>query len=170
MASMRKYFVILMILSIVDFNTYSFAQKKKKARDNPGKKILASLHPKPKMKPTPMGLGLLPGYKHKGATDFEGNNSGEIWKKGGLKITYEMGFNEGQAVKPEKKEEYLEYREKTVNGRTVRFAFTKESRFIASVLRDDYPNTPHAANFYTKVQKSEDAADMVTMVMTILQK
>ena len=167
----RRYWIVLVTCGVLCLNAIEVvSQNKKTSRTDPAKDILETLHPKPKMKPAPHGLLLLPGYKHKGATDFEGNDSGQIWKKGGLRITYEMGFNEGQAVTPEKKKEYVDYVEKVVNGRTVRYALTKEGKFILTMPLNNNPNTSHAANFYTNVKTLEEAADLITMGLAFAQK
>jgi hypothetical protein len=164
---------ILIIASSIIFSllfvTPSSAQDKNKSKADPERAILEQLNPRPKRKPAPRGMRLLPGYKHKGAVDFEGNDSGEIWKEGGIRITYEMGFSEGQAVRPEDKDKFLQYSEKILNGRTVRCAFTKEKIYIVTVPLADDLNTLHAANFYTKVAQPGDAADMVSMALTLIQ-
>ncbi len=146
------------------------AQDKKKGDPDPGQELLDRLHPKPTERESPGGIKLLPGYKHKGATDFEGNNTGEIRKKGGLKIIYAMGFSWGQEADPKDKGKYLEYSERVISGRVVRFAFTKEKVFIVSVPLDYTPDTSYAANFSAKVQKPEDAADMVTMALSLIRR
>jgi hypothetical protein len=148
----------------------SLAQDKTRSEADPRQELLDRLHPKPAEREAPMGLKLLPGYKHKGATDFEGNTTGEIRKKGGLKISYAMGFSWGQEADPKEKDKYLQYSEQVISGRVVRFAFTKEKVFIVSVPLDDTPDTAYAANFSTKVQKPEDAADMVTMALSLIQR
>lgn len=147
----------------------SLAQERKKNSD-PRQEILDRLHPKPTEREAPRGLKLLAGYKNKGATDFEGNETGEISKKGGLKITYAMGFSYGQVVDPRDKNKYLQYREQTVNGRVVRFALTKKKVFMISVPLIDIPDTAYAANFSTKVKKPGDAADMITMALSLIQR
>jgi hypothetical protein len=166
-----------LILSVVAFGVMtacvpapSLAQEKKKAEPDPRQELLDRLHPKPTEREAPGGIKLLPGYKHKGATDFEGNTTGEIRKKGGLKISYAMGFSWGQEADPKEKEKYLQYSEQVISGRVVRFAFTKEKVFIVSVPLEDTPDTAYAANFSTKVQKPEDAADMVTMALSLIQR
>ena len=140
------------------------------AQQNPKQDLLNKLHPPEVERPAPAGIKLLPGYRHKGATDFEGNSTGHIWKKGGLKINYAMGLSWGQEVDPKNKSSYIDYSEQTINGRVVRFAFTKEKLFIISVPLDDTPDTLHAANFSTKVSKPDDAAAMRTMALSLLQK
>jgi hypothetical protein len=140
------------------------------AQQNPKQELLNQLHPPEIEKPAPAGIKLLPGYRHKGATDFEGNVTGHIWKKGGLDIRYAIGLSWGQEADPQKKSAYLEYSEQTINGRVLRFAFTKEKLFIISVPFDDTPNTLNAANFSTRVSKPDDAADMKTMALSLLRK
>jgi hypothetical protein len=130
---------------------------------------LNRLHPKPTEKEAPNGIKLLSGYKHKGATDFEGNNTGKIWKKGGLNISYAMGPLWGQEIEPGDKDKYLQYWEEVVDGRIVRFAYTKEKIFVVTVPLGDTPDTPYAANFHTRVERPEAAADMVTMARSLIQ-
>jgi hypothetical protein len=140
------------------------------AQQNPKQELLNQLHPPEIEKPAPGGIKLLPGYRHKGATDFEGNATGQIWKKGALKINYAMGLSWGQEADPNNRSSYIEYSEQTINGRVVRFAFTKAKLFIISVPRDETPNTLNAANFSTKVSKPDDAADMKTMALSLLRQ
>jgi hypothetical protein len=146
----------------------SSAQEQQKSHDSP-QETLDRLHPKATEQPAPHRIKILAGYKHKGATDFEGNNTGKIWKKGGLKIIYAIGFSWGQEVDPKDKDTYLQYSEKVVNGWVVRLALTRKKMFMVSVALGDMPNTLHAANFSTKVEKPEDAADMVTMALSLIQ-
>lgn len=164
--SLKNWVVILAFISLLCFQNSALSQQRKKPRQPTEQELLESLHPKFKLKPAPAGLKLLPGYKHKGATDFEGNRLGEIWKKEGLKFKYEMGMNEGMRVNPEKRNEYLEYTETTINGRLIRTAFTKEKVFTVSVSPFD---SIDQANFYAKVEKIEEAKDMVTMIMECIQ-
>ena len=140
------------------------------AQQKPKQDLLNKLHPPEVERPAPAGIKLLPGYRHKGATDFEGNATGRIWKKGGLNIKYAMGLSWGQEADPQKRSAYLEYSEQTSNGRVVRFAFTKKKLFIISVPFDDTPNTFNAANFSTNVSKPDDAADMKTMALSLLRQ
>jgi hypothetical protein len=148
----------------------SHALTQERGKPDAQQELLKQLHPPPTEKEAPAGIKLLPGYRHKGATDFEGNATGQIWKKGGLKINYAMGFSLGQEADPKQKATYLQYSEQTINGRTVRFAFTKAKIFIISLPLNDAPDTFHAANFSTKVQRPEDAADMVTMALSLLRQ
>jgi hypothetical protein len=52
----------------------------------------------------------------------------------------------------------------------VRFAFTKEKLLIVSVPLIDAPDTAYAANFSTIVEKPEEAADMVTMALSLIKQ
>ncbi|HEX8492104.1 MAG TPA: hypothetical protein VF658_04625 [Pyrinomonadaceae bacterium] len=169
----RYWFSLKLLITIVIAGClpiFSSAQEEKKKNTDSRQEILDQLHPKPTEKEAPHGIKLLPGYKHKGATDFEGNATGEIRKKNGLKITYAMGLSWGQEADPKDKDKYLQYSEQVINGRVVRFAFTREKVFIVSVPLDDAPDTAYAANFYTKVQKPEDTTDMVTMALSLIQQ
>jgi hypothetical protein len=80
-----------------------------------------------------------------------------------------MGLSWGQEVNPTDKDKYIQYTEKVINGRVVRFAFTKEKVFMVSVPLDSTTNTVYAANFSTKVKKPEDASDMVAMALSLIQ-
>jgi hypothetical protein len=100
---------VVFIAFAVFLPALSFGQAQKKSETNPGQEILDQLHPKPTRKNPPMGMKLLAGYKHLGAKDFEGNATGEIWKKDGLKITYAMGFSWGQEADPKDRDKYLQY-------------------------------------------------------------
>ena len=162
--------VVALVATAVCPPTYSLAQGEKRSKIDPRQELLDRLHSEPTVREVPGNIRLLPGYKHKGATDFEGNATGEIWKKGGLKISYAMGFSWGQEADPRDRDKYLQYWDRTINKRNVRFAFTKEMLFIASVPLDDNPDTFYAANFRTRVQRPEDATEMVTMALSLIQQ
>ncbi len=123
------------------------------------------LHPEPVENDPPRGIKLLAGYKHRGATDFEGNQVGEISKSDGVKIKYAIGFSQGMAAGPEQKAAYVWYQEQKVNSRIIRYSLGKTRVLIISVPLDDDPNSLHAANFYGTIKKPEDIADMFLMIL-----
>ncbi len=123
------------------------------------------LHPEPKASDPPKGIELLPGYKHKSTTDFEGNQVGEISRPGGVKIKYEMGLSQGMAVDTDQRATYTWYREQKANGRTTRYALNKSNILTVSIPLDDTPGTLHVANFYGTIKKRDDIADMLLMVL-----
>lgn len=143
----------------------SSAQDRKKEQDRPEHMILGQLHPGVIDADPPKGIKLLAGYKHKAATDFEGNRVGEISKSDGVKIKYEMGFSQGMAVDPDQKAVYVWYREQKVNGRITRYALSKGNVLMISVPLGDEPNTLHAANFYGQIRSPDDIADMLLMIL-----
>jgi hypothetical protein len=153
-------FAIVFVSSV-----FLFAQEAGKQKLDPKRAILEQMHPSPIEAEPPQGVRLLAGYKHKAATDFEGTGAGEIWKDGGLKIRYEMGLSQGQAVEPNERGKYLWYREQIVNGRVVRFALTKKKMLMITIPLDNTPNTWHAANFYGEIKRSEDIAEMLLMIL-----
>jgi hypothetical protein len=120
--------------------------------------------------PPPKGINLLAGYKHKAATDFEGNQVGEISMSDGIKIKYEMGFSQGMAVDPNQKNVYVWYREQKLNSRITRYALSKDNILIISVPLSDEPNTLHAANFYGQIRNPDDIADMLLMILPFAYK
>jgi hypothetical protein len=142
----------------------SFAQDRSKTQ-NPEQSGLRQLHPKPVESDPPKGIRLLAGYKHKSATDFEGNQVGEISKREGVKIKYEIGFSQGMAVDVDQKAAYVWYREQRTNMRTAHYALNKAHVLMISIPLDDEPNTLHVANFYGKIEKPEDIADMLLMIL-----
>jgi hypothetical protein len=128
------------------------------------------LHPKPVESDPPKGIRLLAGYKHKSATDFEGNQVGEISKRDGVKIKYELGFSQGMAVNVDQKAAYVWYREQKTNMRTAHYALNKAHVLMMSIPLDDEPNTLHVANFYGTIEKPEDIADMLLMILPFALK
>ncbi|MCA1612864.1 MAG: hypothetical protein LC800_01675 [Acidobacteria bacterium] len=146
------------------------AQEARKQEPAPPENEVSEHLRKTPLKDAPRGLKLPAGYEHKGEMDFEGTIWGEIWKKGGLQIKYLHSPVYGQIVKPQDKDSYLKYWEQVVNGRVVRFAFTKGKYLLISVPLDDTPDTINSATFSTKVEKPEDAADMVTMALSLLRE
>jgi hypothetical protein len=127
--------------------------------------LLEELHPGLVESEPPDGIKLLPGYKHKSATDFEANDAGEISKPGGVTIKYEMGFSQGMAVDLTPKDAYVWYRERKVSSITMVYGLTKDNVLIVSIPLDNDPEKHRAANFYGKIRKPEDIADMLTMVL-----
>jgi hypothetical protein len=146
------------------------AQDRSKQGTPPEQTVLRQLHPEPVEGDPPKGIRLLAGYEHKGAPDFEGNQVGEISKRDGVKIKYEMGFSQGLAVDPGQRAAYVWYREQQVNGRITRYALSKSKVLMISVPLDDAPNTLHVANFYGTIQKSDDIADMLLMILPFAYK
>jgi len=138
---------------------------KEKEQEGPKKTAVRQLHPDFVESDPPNGISLLSGYKHKGATDFEGNQVGEISKSNGLKIKYEMGFSQGMATDPDQKETYVWYQEQKVNGRMTRYALSKSNVLMISVPLDDAAKTLHVANFYGTILRPSDIADMLLMVL-----
>ena len=169
---MGEHFSVLRLTTVIALSLWLpatfLAQGHEKSPD-PRQEILEQLHPRLREQEAPNGIKLLQGYKHKGATDFEGNNTGKIWKKGGLKIDYAIGFSWGQEVDPKARGQYLQYSEEIVNGRIVRIAFTKDKVLMISVPLGDTADTLNAANFSTKVDQPEDAADLVTMALSLIR-
>lgn len=146
-------------------SSFSFAQKASKQRVDPKRTTLEQLHPPLVESEPPKGISLLIGYKHRSGTDFEGNNVGEVLKAGGLKIRYEIGFSQGEAVESSQKNKYLWYREQSINGRIVKYALNRSRTLIITIPLDATPNTWHAANFYGEIKRPEDIADMLLMVL-----
>jgi hypothetical protein len=140
-------------------------QDRSKQGTPPEQTVLRQLHPEPVEGDPPKGVILLAGYKHKGATDFEGNQVGEISKHDGVKIKYEIGFSQGFAVDPDLKATYIWYREQKVNGRITRYALSKKNVLMISIALDDAPSSLHAANFYGEIRRPDDIADMLLMVL-----
>jgi hypothetical protein len=137
--------VLAIVLAIWNLST---AQDRSKPETPPQKTVLRQLHPDPVENDPPTGIRLLAGYKHKSATDFEGNQVSEISKSDGAKIKYEMGFSQGMAVDADQKATYVWYREQKINGRITRYALSKINILAISIPLDDDPNTLHVANFY----------------------
>lgn len=168
-------FLIVLMLNISTLQLLGREQKeKKKKREKDSaipERVVDVLHPKPTKNNSRSvaGIKLLPGYNATHAKDFEGNEYGEIEKRGGLKITYQIGLNQGQMVKTAELNQYIYYYRQIVDGRSVLSALTKEKIFIVSVpLNDKDPN--HAANFLAKVEKPEAANDMLVMALSLLEK
>src|SRR5258708_1171766 len=145
-----------MLAMAVVLSQFSSAQDRSKQVTRPEQKVLRQLHPEPVESDPPKGVELLAGYKHRGTTDFEGNQVGEISKNRGVKIKYEIGFSQGLAVDADQKATYVWYREQKINGRITRYALTKRNILMISIALDDGPNNLHAANFYGEIRRPDD--------------
>ncbi len=148
----------------------SFAQDSEKNAQEPKQEVSRQLHPDPKESEPPKGIRLLPGYKHKSATDFEGNRVGEISSPDGVQIKYEMGLSEGMVVDTDQRATYTWYREQKTNGGVTRYALNKNNVLMISIPLDDTPGTLHVANFYGTIKKSDDIADMLLMILPFAYK
>jgi S-adenosylmethionine-dependent methyltransferase len=126
---------------------------------------LDRLHPSLLEAPAPMGMQLLAGYQHEAATDFEGNEVGQIWKENGIKIRYEIGISQGHAVDLDMKNSYQWSREQTVHGRIVKLAIDRENVLLITIPLNN-KSSWHAANFYGDIKNPQDMVDMILMVLT----
>jgi hypothetical protein len=162
--------IIKVAAFVLIMSQFSSAQERSKNESPEQQTALRQLHPKAVESEPPKGIKLLAGYKHKGATDFEGNKVGEISKSGGVKIRYEMGFSQGMAVDSDRKTTYVWYREQRVDGRITAFALSTSNTLVISIPFSDDPKSLHVANFYGTIRKPEDIADMLLMVLPLAYK
>ena len=125
------------------------------------------------------GIQLLEGYSAKRGSAVDAM----VWtieQKGGLKIHFEAGPNEGSWADPGDRKNYAWYREQTIHGKKARFALVKpglktqwepeENRelapgniLLASFLLGD-GNSDHTANFSAKIASTEDLSDALLMI------
>jgi hypothetical protein len=164
-ASLTLCWTIKVLAIVFALSHICSAQDRHKQQTRPKQRVLRQLHPEPVESDPPKGIRLLAGYKHKSATDFEGNQVGEISKSDGVKVKYEIGFSQGMAVDPDQKATYVWYREQKVNGRITRYALRNSNTLIISISLGSGPNSLHAANFYGTIKKSDDIADMLLMIL-----
>ena len=170
----RASIMLLWIVRVAAFvfvvSGLSSAQDRNKNESRPQQQVLRQLHPELIESDPLKGIRLLAGYKHKGAADFEGNQVGEISKKGGVKIKYEMGLSQGMAVNSDQKAAYVWYREQKVDDRIVKYALSKNNTLTISIPISDDRNSLHVANFYGTIKKPEDVADMLLMILPFAYK
>lgn len=158
----------LQVMSIaLVLSNAAFTQDKRK-HQAPQQSLLRRLHPDLVESDPPKGIRLLGGYKHKSTTDFEGNQVGEIFMRNGVTIKYEIGLSQGMAVDINQKAKYVWFREQKTGDRIVRYALNKGNVFIISIPLDDAPGTLHVANFYGRINKRQDIADMLLMIMAFV--
>jgi hypothetical protein len=106
----------------------------------------------------PGSIRLLPGFEHERGKGID-SRVGRIWGGDGLTIYYDIGPMAGYFVQPEKRSEYLWYREQVVAGNPIRIAFTKEKNLLVTFPRA-------FANFRASVTDDEALVDMLLMVVT----
>ena len=117
----------------------------------------------------PGGIILLEGYQHK---KLQGIDSlvGEILKKDGLKISYELGriARPGQPrmggdftdrAKGISKNDLKWFKKQTIDGSPAHIAFTKKNQLIVS-----FPT--RGGNFRAKIESEEQMADALLMTLT----
>jgi hypothetical protein len=144
------------------------AQEAKKKEPDPRPDEVSPTQRKTPLTEAPHGVKLPAGYEHRGEIDFEGTAAGDIWKPGGLKIGYVIGPMFGQIVKPQDKA-CQKYWEQVVNGRTVRFC-SRDKYLLISLPLGGAADTLGGANFGAAVEKIEDAADMVTIALSMIRE
>lgn len=108
--------------------------------------------------PTPGGIKLLSGYKHKKLQGID-TRVGEFSKEGGLSIKYDIGRLAGNYAKSQAKEEPLWHKEQVIGGRPVHLTLAKDKTLFVTL--------PEAnANFYGTAKSEEDIADILLMVLS----
>jgi hypothetical protein len=126
------------------------------------------------------GVKLLEGYRYKRSRSVDTIN-GLIYKEGGLSIAFESGINEGHAVDPKERKNYVWYREQEINGHKVFLALAQSgvgTRWEPEKPRGSKPTRilivtfpgkfgpMDAANFYAEVLDDKEIGDMLLMVLT----
>jgi hypothetical protein len=108
--------------------------------------------------PPPGSIKLLSGYKHKTEQGID-TRVGRIWKEDGLTIEYDIGFSAGHYAKPGELDKYSWYKEQVIGKQSLRCALTRDSLLIVT-----FPDA--SANFFAKVKRQEDIAEVLLMVLT----
>jgi hypothetical protein len=164
---MNKSVRLVILVSVVCLQTISiYAQEVNDIQKSTKKRIKDSLYPRLVESVPPMNINLLAGYKNTSATDFEGNDIGQIIGFGGVQIKYEIGRSQGLAVDIHQKRKYFWYREQLVQGYKVRIALNKKKTLIVSIQLDEKSHW-YAANFYGKIRKNSDISDMLLMILSL---
>ncbi|MBA4192726.1 MAG: hypothetical protein C0467_32575 [Planctomycetaceae bacterium] len=126
--------------------------KKGDAKSEPAATVVA-------LTPT-MSIQLLPGYTHE---KKKGTDSvvGEIVKKDGPTISYDIGF-----YGPKTLEDELWHKEQTLLGKKVKIVFSKQKELLVVVGVGEKVY----ASFYTKVKSEEDVAEVLLSVLSCTQE
>ena len=132
---------------------------------DPAQVILESLHPPPKAAKAPKSLRLLPGYKHARSVDFEGNTVGKISKAGGL--TFDYSYSPFPEPDVDVQDQYRGFSEETINGHRVRRGF-RFGRYELDIDLCRVQEYSHVVSFSANVRSPSEAADMITMALTVL--
>ncbi|MBC8291312.1 MAG: hypothetical protein H8E37_13445 [Planctomycetes bacterium] len=130
--------------------------------------IATALQGDAKNKP-PGGVQLLPGYTHKTLQGFD-SRPGEIAKKNGLRITYDIGaipkpgaprFGGGYTdwTKQVQEKDRRWYREQTINNQPVHLVYSKAKRLIVS-----YPKG--GINFSCETKTEADLVDALLITLS----
>lgn len=117
----------------------------------------------------PGGVQLLPGYSHRSLAGID-SRPGEIVKKDGLKIMYDIGaipkpgaprlggsYSDWTKQVPEKDRRW--YREQTINGQPVHLVYTKTRRLTVS-----YPKG--GINFSCEAKNEADLVDALLITLS----
>lgn len=110
--------------------------------------------------PPPGNMSLLPGYEHYKRRGID-SSVGEIVKKDGMEIWYDIGHMAGQVLKQtyDKKTSQPYFKEVQVNGDTFLLTWKENGEITATFVKG-------YANFFASAKTPEDFADFLLMVMT----
>ncbi len=109
----------------------------------------------------PGSIRLLPGYRHERLSGID-SRVGKIWKQGGVEIQYDIGKMAGNYADCKScgwTRGELWRRKQIVNGQEAILFFTR-----AKTLFVVFPDSQ--ANFYATINKAQDMADMLLMLLT----
>jgi hypothetical protein len=111
----------------------------------------------------PGGIVLLPGFEHRrepGIDSLPGSIS-----NGQLRIRYDIGASAGDYAADARN--VLWSREQTVSGASVKIVMTRDRQLIVTFLRNTRgASATHPANFIATIEKEQDVADMLLMVLS----
>lgn len=110
--------------------------------------------------PPPGNMSLLPGYEHYKGRGID-TSVGEIVKKDGMKIWYDIGHMAGRVLKQtyDKKTSQPYFKEVQVNGDTFLLTWNEAGEITTTFVKG-------YANFFAMAKTPEDFADFLLMVMT----
>ena len=143
----------LLTVSLLSVNAVAAEEAKKgDAKGEPAATVVA-------LTPT-MSVQLLPGYTHekKRGTD---SVVGEIAKKDGPTISYDIGFYGAKTLENE-----LWHKEQALLGKKVKIVYSKQKELLVVVGVGEKVY----ASFYTKVKSEEDVAEVLLIVLSFTEK
>jgi len=106
-------------------------------------------------------FNLLPGYKMKYGSDFEGRGYGDIWKGGGPSIHFVLGGHFASDVEGVPAEKIAWREELTWAGSHFQFVYTKEQKLVATV------GGRSNGNFEAKIGNEQQLAEVLMTILSL---
>lgn len=111
-------------------------------------------------KQTSSPVRLLPGYKIKAISGFEGGLAGTIWKEDGPRIEFDVRSRTASAIDSVAKEQILWREEQSIGENQFVLVYTRSDELVIAVFGNI------TADFHAKIRNPRDLAEVLLIVLT----